>query len=306
MNKFLRNSMIVFAIIVGIGLISIISGGMLGGLEQVIQLGNSGKLSWTLDPTHFENLDCIDCAGQSDNFPVLDDKYRIMDFENAVKGDEISEICVGLGAGTLTVDNSADDMVHISESNIPSLRCYVKENVLYVYANKKAGETPSGRKLFIEIPEDIVLTNYDMSIGAGTAYIKELKADEIDVEIGAGNAIVDEIHTASFTGKVGAGDFRVSDGIIGELQCDIGVGNFTYNGSIREDAAIRCAMGGATISLEEPEEYFNYNLTSAMGSISIGNRNFGGFSSDQILYNDSEYDFRVECAMGGIDISFEN
>ena len=304
MNKFIRNTLIVFAIMFGIGLVCLISGGVLGGFEQVIKLGNSGKLSWTLDPTHFDNFGYLDYSGQVRHYPVIDDEYLIDDYENAVDKSEISEICVRMAAGSLTVDHSNDDMVHISETNIPSLHCYLEDDILYIYADKKPGECSDGRKLNIELPKDIILTNYDVSMGAGESYIKQINAEEIDIELGAGNMVIDHVETDYFNGRVGAGSLSIEDGKVGEMQCDIGMGNFYYEGSVTDDTSVKCAMGRADIRLTEAEEYFNYHLSAAMGNVSIGKQDFGGLASDRVIYHDADRDFRVECAMGGINIAF--
>lgn len=147
-----------------------------------------------------------------------------------------------------------------------------------IFGNKSAGD------ITVYVPSDYKFKNVDIECGAGEVYIDSLSARNLDLDIGAGEAVLNNVDVRNIDIECGAGDIQL-------------------NGNVEKGGDIDCSMGNITLNLEQPYEYYDYNIDCSMGEVNINDNNYSGLGIDKKLKNSPEHELNIECSMGQIDIN---
>ena len=119
----------------------------------------------------------------------------------------------------------------------------------------------------IYVPKGMVFDSAELTVGAGSMGIENLRTRELDMEVGAGSIVADRIDA--------------------------------------EELSLSCGMGGVEMTAKGNEQDYNYDLDVGMGSIAIGGGEFGGMAIEKQVDNDAQKNMELECGMGSIKIYFE-
>ena len=65
-----------------------------------------------------------------------------------------------------------------------------------------------------------------------------------------------------------------------------------------------CSIGVAELALDGREDDFKYEISCAMGSITVGGNSYGALADNTRINNRASADCELECSMGEIVLSF--
>ncbi len=143
-------------------------------------------------------------------------------------------------------------------------------------------------KIQIGIPETMDLNELECSVDAGTCTIAGIYARTMDL-------------------STEVGTIEVRDSKADELDAGAGVGSVFYEGIVERNVEGDCGVGELEFHLQGREEDFNYNLETGIGSIQIGNSQFGGLGVEQQIDNRGQgaaKHMELEVGTGTIAVSF--
>ncbi len=158
-------------------------------------------------------------------------------------------------------------------------------------------------KIYITVPEDLVLTDIDINADAGNIECSNIIADTLSIDVDAGNI---EISKADISGKIeidcAMGNVDIEKTIASGLDINVDMGNIEWNGVVDGDIHAENNMGNITIELPGSIKSYNYTATSNMGNITLNGEQYAGFSETVNVSNDARNSMVLKTNMGNIDI----
>lgn len=245
MKKFTKISLIIAAVAGGIGLICIIASLALGlnwntfkNMVREDQFNISGRgISRLARVTHLDRFFVFDDSEEHE-----DEAYTSAEYEDCENLD------IEIGAGSLAVFYGDVDTIQVECENGIGFESRMDGNTLKIDA--PFGINSGNGDIQIILPEDIVLDEVDLEIGAGNVEFDILNLRSLDAEIGTG------ILTMDLQGREKDYNYKV-DCAIGKVQ----IGDREYNGIGREQKVvnpgaikkidIECGAGSVYIGFEE-------------------------------------------------------
>lgn len=247
-----------------------------------------------------------------DTSNIYDNDYEI--YRGDVTKHEISgkfdQLDIELGGYIFETAVSPDDSFYLTTSNVDKFQCYVKSGVLHLKAVNSSINFSLGnitdRKLILYIPEEALLSEVELELGAGQVIIDDLSAAAVSLEVGAGQIQAKNIQTGKLEISVGAGQVEIPGMKVDELKVEIGMGELVGSGSIYKSADLECSMGNLELTVKGSQRDFNYWLEVAAGNLDLGSDHYSGLAKEQkILSPVAVKTMNIECAMGNVTISFE-
>lgn len=320
MNKFIKVSLIVAGVLLGIGLILGIIGSF-GAKKQIERAIVEGvKLEERLEQAE-EILDGLefDFSGKDINIQIGDvptelringdivdakDRSDIMQ----VDADTVKNLHLELGAGTFTVEEkeSSDGKIDIIFEGLGNCNYRVEEATLYVEGFKGIGiNNNGGNKIVVRIPAESVFDEVDAEVGAGEMTVEKLVVRDLEAEIGAGELKLENMEVEELSTHIGAGRVRVDETVVNHAEVSVAMGECIFEGTIKGNLNADCDMGSMEFSLTGKETDHNYDVSCAAGNVSVGGFEFAALAADREVDNHVGSTFEVNCSMGNIVIAFE-
>lgn len=105
--------------------------------------------------------------------------------------------------------------------------------------------------------------------------------------------------------SVGAASLEMEELRAKELELEVGVGSITADMLKADKISLTCGMGSIEMTTEGHPEDYNYNLDVGMGSVVIGENEFGGMAMEKNINHNAAKNMEIECGMGSVEIDFE-
>lgn len=287
---------------------------LVGGIVAAICLvlgGDLDDLQFYIDiPLGQEQQDAVD-PKEMLSMLADDDSIDRWEFER----EEIHSLDLDLEAGTLYLQQGESWQV-LASNGREGLRCEVKNGVLFVK------ETDSFQTLLdwsgnstpiisVTIPaateEAKVLEMIRVTVGAGEVQAEGLSAGKVEINVDAG--------TFSCTGMtvkercqidVDAGSVEIRDGhILGDLKIDMDVGMAAYDGILEGDWQVDCDAGSVNMALTGTVKDHNYQIRYDMGTVMVGDKEYGGMSDEVHLANGASHEAQIQCDVGQVTVRFD-
>lgn len=317
MNKFIRGCLYVAGIMAAVGLVFFVLGTVFGGLRQTINIGRNGGFNrvilspfeWYVsvdnDGINIEDWSFGNCETDME---AIDDE-DLIDYEKEDLGttDDIDAIEINLKAGELNIRESEDNMYRLEANQVYQMKCYMRGSILYVRSVGVKSDCTEikKQKVTLYVPKNAGLQEVDIELGAGQGKIEQLQAEELSVEVGAGELRGTGIQADQAYIQVGAGMVDLKDCVLEDTEYEVGLGSLCYQGRLSGNTDVSCNMGSVEMQLDGQEEDYNYRIECAMGSVNIGDRHFSGMSGNKRLDNGADSMMNIDCAMGNITVQFE-
>lgn len=271
-----------------------------------------------LDPTAGDNWGII--IGDWDWLNDVDyDLHDSQSFNNKYeiqKGDVkkyrlegmVTELDIEAGGCSFRVKESEDEYFYVEAQNIGKLQAYVESGTLYIITttNEKKWSELSDSKVTLYAPAGYRYDEVEAELGAGVMDFPRLCAAKASLEVGAGQIVLSEIEVEELSISVGAGQVRLTDMDVSELEAEVSVGELVAKGAVRRSVDAECSMGNIELRLAGKQKDFNYELSGAMGNVTLGSESYIGFATERTIDNGAEKRIEVECSMGNITIKFED
>ena len=313
MKKFMKGCAITALCLIVIGFTFATVAGTVRGrttIQNVVKSVTGGRIHFDLDDLFDEwglnvynniNYDIEDSIGFNRYYSTFSgtiDKYSL--------GNDIDELNIEVGACSFTTKTSTDDNFYLEVKNAGKFQGYVEDGTLYIKSSvngKRWGISNAG-EIILYIPEDAYFDNADIEVGAGKLEFDRLVADSADLGVGAGQIILSDIQVNDLEASVGMGQITLKEMSVGTLDAEVGMGEFYAVGLITGDVSVECSMGNVSLTLEGSQQDFNYELSKAMGNVTLGRESSSGFASERYIDNNADRTMDIECSMGNVTIQF--
>lgn len=279
-------------------------------IQNVVESVTGGRIHFDLADLFDEwgwnviddiNYDIEDSIGFNRHYSTLSgtiDKYSL--------GNDIDELNIEVGACSFTTKTSTDDNFYLEVKNAGKFQGYVEDGTLYIKSSVtgKRWRVSNASEIILYIPEGAYFDNADIEVGAGKLEFDGLMADSANLEVGAGQITLSDIQVNELEASVGMGQITLKEMSVENLDAEVGMGEFFASGLITGDVSAECAMGNVSLTLEGSQEDFNYELSKAMGNVTLGRESSSGFASERYINNNADKTMDIECSMGNVSIQF--
>lgn len=292
-------------------------------IENVVESVTGGRVSLRVRPPFnwgfsWNGTDVLDWV---DDMEIWDDvdfelednmnfdrNYSILNgnVERYSLGSDIRELDFEIGACSFTTQPSPDDNFYLEASYAGKFQGYVKDGTLYIRSTASVNKWNDlkGCRIILYVPEDAYFEEAEIEVGAGLLEFDRLQAKEVSLEVGAGQIRLNELKSAQLQVSVGFGQIELEKMEVGELDAEVGMGELVAAGAVNGDADVECAMGNVTLTLDGKQKDFNYELSKAMGNVTLGGYSSSGFASENYVDNNSAKTIAIECSMGNVTVRF--
>lgn len=329
MKKFMKGCAITALVLFVIGFVPATVASSIRGrttIENVVESVTGGRVRINLSPfwkwgIHVGDTDLL---GWVDDIDILDDinqvdyiidenigfnsRYNILKggVEKFSLGSNIRELDLEIGACSFTTEPSADDNFYLEGQYAGKLQAYVEDGTLYIRstATVKNWNELNGCRIILYVPKGVHFDDAEIEVGAGRLEFDSLQAKDITLSVGAGQISLSDLQAEELEVSVGLGQIALEKAVMGKLDAEIGMGEFVATGTLNGDADVECAMGNVSLTLEGNLRDFNYELSKAMGNVTLGNSSSGGFSSEKYMDNGANKTIDVDCSVGNVTIQF--
>lgn len=184
--------------------------------------------------------------------------------ETAFTDSHTQNLSFSLGRGDYAIVRGTDDSFSISGTGLDAIQNWVEGDTWCIAYDDAHGARNQERAVTITLPRDFQPEQVELNIGAASAALCALGADEIEVNVGAGSLTADALDAEELELTVGAGSADVKlGGGWSDYRYDVtsGMGSVTANGiTLTEGIAGEVAAGSGARHL---------NLACGMGSINL-------------------------------------
>ncbi len=318
MKKFMKFCGCTAFILLIIGLVLWGIGSLYAGptsMSEMVDKLTEGKISLDINGIQigkFEEFLEENAVISIDDSSMFDKDYPIWkgDVEKTKVADgTVKELDIELGGSTFDVAVSEDDAFYMEYQGTGKSQAYVEDNELHIVAMNNTefsitiNDTKSG--LILYVPAEAILEEISIDLGAGQMKLDGLKAKEMQMDIGAGQILADGLQADDISFAVGAGEIALTNAQLKQVKVEVGAGNCEIQGTILGDVDVECAMGNVSFALAGKQNEFNYEIQCVSGNITIGEDEYSGLVQEQSLSNNASKTMDLECAMGNLEVNFE-
>lgn len=233
---------------------------------------------------------------------------------------EVKGLVLEIGYAECAVVELATDSVTVEAvldaENENKYICVLENGVLQVdtsEANKKISLTDKNRsaiekqQVTIYVPCGMKMETLDLSIGAGTARLKNASTvyGKADIEVGAGKLEATSLAVEGHIDiEVGAGNASIANLTAATADISCGVGKMSVKGAIAGDCDIECGVGNIEMYLDAAESDYNYDIDCGIGSVYVNGSKRGGLfaSSADMAHAGARGTIKLQCGIGKIEL----
>ncbi len=303
MKKFTKVCLIIAAVCAGAGVLSCGAGAMLGAsFSNVKELADAGELdvgNWHIgDGVYYNSENREEGAYDRDVVESFD-------------AESIKNLELKFDAADVAFQ-SADDVreyqVTLNYGYKKYFSCEQNGDTLTVEYKRKMKLLHSGAKITITVPKTAEIDKIELKNGAGDV---ELAGNGVTVKnfilsAGAGDLQVQNWKVSElFSVSSGAGDVEITKSEFRDISIETGAGDFELTADVAGDIDITTGAGQADLSLKGKEEDFNYDLSTGVGEVQIGDASYGGIATSKKIENqNANKTITIDSGVGEVDISF--
>lgn len=286
-------------------------------ISEVVETVTGGRVRINLDPAadgfgfmvgDWDWLDEVDY--DIDESTDFDKKYDIQkgDVKRYRLEGAITALEIEAGGCSFLVKESGDEYFYVEAEKVGKFQAYVEAGTLYITTttSQKKWNEMSKSSVILYVPAGCSFDRADVELGAGVLDFPGLCASEASLEVGAGRITSTGIAVSKLEISVGAGQIELKDMDVAELEANVSMGEMAAKGAIRHSLTAECSMGNIELLLEGTQEDYNFDLSGAMGNVTLGGKSYSGFATDRSVNNGSDKLIEVECSMGNVTIQFED
>ncbi len=146
----------------------------------------------------------------------------------------------------------------------------------------------SSPTITLTVPQSHDLKKVTIQSAMGDVKLEDIKADQVEVE-------------------QAMGDIQLSDVWAESITLDQSMGDVVYDGKHPGNMKINNSMGAIEVSIEDDEDQYRYECTTAMGSIKASGHKENG-ASVQVKSGSASAPFHLDLEndMGDIELEFED
>lgn len=281
------------------GILMIIAGALMGGIQVVSSDVRAGRLSISPNTGIY-----IDIFTDSDF-----DKMTSIEEKSVFDSSEVTNVIFEAEHGEFQIEtweNAYYEIKSINQKDNQRIRYSLEDGTLSIcIKGKKFVVFEDDVKAILYVPRDTTVDKFKMSIGAGELNCYNItNIEQLFINIGAGEGTFNGIAAEYVEMNVGAGDGNVENAIFGSTNFNVGVGDLDVYASITGDVNIDCGVGDMDVELAGEYSDYNYKITVGLGEVSIGEQKYSGAVETTEIDNKQDKDVDVRCGVGDVSVEF--
>lgn len=216
-------------------------------------------------------------------------------------GSDFTGISVNLSATELEI--KMGDKFDV-ETNHKYLKCEEKDDILKISETRMLfASHPRGMKVILTVPQDKIFDYVDISAGAGSVTIDELRASSLKIELGAGELKAGRLE-ATDNAEVdgGAGSVTISGGRLSNADIDMGIGELNLTSELGGKSSIDYGVGETNLVLIGTDNDYQIELDKGIGEAWLDDRKM----SDDSVYGEGKNVIEIDGGIGELNIKFNS
>ncbi len=329
MKKFTKITLIVVAVMAGVGILLCGIASMMGA-GSVVSIARSGGLdfgNWHIGPTGIyyhsgddygsDVGDIGDIDGEAADGVKLSDKELPEDWADNLGTEEYAvssfqNIKFEIDAAEVLVEASEDAQtlgVRLLRGQEKYYDCALEGDTLTISYQSKGHYFRKAPKIVVMLPEEAVFHSLTVEMGASALefQVPKLTVSELSVDAGVGSLEAERFDVSErMEINVGLGSVEIADGTYGEMNLDCGMGNIAVGGKVLGNVTGSCSMGNLELDFQGKEMDYNYDLSCSMGNLEINGRGYSGINSTREVRNEGAVGtITLDCGMGNVELNIE-
>lgn len=236
---------------------------------------------------------------------VIDNKNELLEdlktiSENNI--DEISSLKLDLKSSNLQIKTGEKFEV---KTNNPSTEYTNTNGNIKIQDNNAKWHFGNNElaTIIIYLPENKILEEITMNIGAGTISSDTLEVQNLSLDLGAGNITIENL-IVSKNAKIngGAGNININSGKISNVDLDLGIGETNIKADITGKSKIDTGIGTLNLYLMSAQENYKLHIDKGVGHVKFNN---DIISDDTDIGNGDNY-IKINGGIGDIKIETKN
>ncbi len=304
MGKLLKICLVIGLVCIGAGIAASAAGISLGGLTRLKEQLINGEWSFGKDMEPFFTLE--DQEFFEEGFSVNDSSEKQ---EYAFPTEDIYGIYVKSSGITVKfmTHNGSDILIYVTKTG--KYQNYVKDKELSIIAIGQSQKELGEGVVEILIPETLCQSGVlDMELEASACAIDlgRLSLDEVELEVSAGSVTWSGLGVTDLSMEMAAGAVHGSDThILHKTEIDMHAGSVELSGSLGNETELEIMAGQIKMSLHNAFTDFNYDISCAGGSVTVGEETLQGLGKELKQNNQASNQIEIQCSMGAVEIQFD-
>lgn len=307
MKKFTKVSLIIVAVMAGVGILflglSSMMGAGYGTLRQMARNGDFDFGNW-----HFWEYGVY--YSDDDDLPVIDASER-SDAWNEFEADTVKQLKLEADVVEIVFTQSKENdkiSVQLNDGDLNKYDCFAEDGILQVKygVENHAVYSKKGPELILALPEGIVLEEMDLDIGASELDFEtsSIICDTLTMNVGAGDVDAGYIEVRKqMEIVIGAGEVDIEGGSFQDIKLDCGVGSISLNGTLSGNLNAHCGMGEIDMKLAGTETDYNYDLSCGMGELTVNDTSYSNIGGSRKVQNEgADQTITLDCGMGSVEL----
>lgn len=331
MKKFTKITLIVVAVMAGVGILLCGIASMMGA-GSVVSIARSGGLdfgNWHIGATGIYysadeddwvdvgDIDVGDISDEDTDGVKLSDQELPEDWEDNLETAEyavssVQNIKFEIDAAEVLVEASEDAQtlgVRLIRGQEKYYDCALEGDTLTISYQSKGHYFRKAPKIVVMLPEEAVFHSLTVEMGASALefQVPKLTVSELSVDAGVGSLEAERFDVSErMEINVGLGSVEIADGTYGEMNLDCGMGNIAVGGKVLGNVTGSCSMGNLELDFQGKEMDYNYDLSCSMGNLEINGKSYSSINGMREVRNEGAVGtITLDCGMGNVELNIE-
>ncbi len=306
MGKFIKRCLIVGVICVVVGLAASSAGIFKGGLGQLKEQILSGK--WTID---------FDEGIEIEPFFELEEQHYFKEnatthvdeekVEESFSASEVQKINIKTSGITIEVKEYDGQDVFVESAAVHKYQGYLDKGELYIIGRGQNSNDLGKGKVTVSIPSSLSnngTLGVEIESAASVVSIDKLIVRDVELKVSAGTISWQELTAGELSIEMSAGAVKgINTTITEDTDIQVRAGAVTLNGQFGVETEIEVAAGKVEIGLADAVGAYNYDVSCAGGSVSVGDEAIEGIAKTVKMEHGALKHMDIECSMGAININ---
>lgn len=307
MGKFIKTCLIVGVICIVAGIAASSAGIFNGGLpklkEEVLNgewaIGENATIApfFELEKQHYFNEDAV----------VNVDMENVQDVFVA---EDVYELHVKSAGVTVEFAEYDGVDIQVEATKVHKYQAYLENGELYIIARGQSAKNLGSGIVKVTVPGTVYDEGYmdvDIESAASVVSFDRLEAADVELNVSAGTIFWNDLTAQELSIEMAAG--TVTGGnmtVTGESDIKVNAGTITIAGVLGTETVVEMAAGMVGMTLADAETDYNYDISCAGGSVTVGEEVAEGVAKTLEISNNAAKNIDVECSMGAVNIGFAN
>lgn len=154
--------------------------------------------------------------------------------------------------------------------------------------------------LTITVPENVSLTDLNITLNLGDLDMTDIKADLVDLSLDLGDLDMENCNIGTFTANMDMGDTTIQKTVLKNADINASMGDIEVTDSEFKDMKLTADMGEITVKSAVSLDDYRIDADVSMGDVKVNGKNY----SDDYSQKGNTGELTVDSSMGDAEIAW--